>query len=311
MAHAPLLLGRRVGTEPKGDRPVQALLLGIDGLRPQEASATGLETWTGLYYPNTYTTVPATRLFYSILWGGDPARYSIGHILPSEEELNGQLRYTLLEAYKARGLKSRFYMDDGGTIGLTQRTEGIFDETAMPASGWENFVNSNLAVHLPFYASWLDALRVFPSTTPWSSLDSGLRSALERGRGADLVMFHTCHLHQPIFLSRQELQEVRSWWTLRPLDLRPIAGLPLVRPEDERNLDPRRDPLSIYRIRVRHLLAAWKPVWEQLSRIQTIHKPRASCSPTTENASTMPRPNSDSRAPTASISILGSRGYHF
>jgi len=266
LGHAPLLMGRRVGAEPKGDRPVKALLLGIDGLRPQEASAKGLETWTGLYYPNTYTTVPATRLFYSILWGGDPARYSIGHILPSEEELNGQLRYTLLEAYKTKGLKSRFYMDDGGTIGLTQRTEAIFDETAMPASGWENFVNSNLAVHLPFYASWVDALRVFPSTTPWSSLDSGLRSALERGRGADLVMFHTCHLHQPIFLSRQELKEIRSWWNLRPLDLRPIAGLPLVRPEDERNPDPRRDPLSIYRIRVRHLLAAWKPVWEQLSQ---------------------------------------------
>jgi hypothetical protein len=210
--------------------------------------------------------VPATRLFYSLLWGGDPAQYSIGHALPSEGELNGNLRYTLLEAYKAKGLKARFYIDDGGTIGLAGRALKLFDEIAMPAAGWENFVNSNLAVHLPLYASWMDALRVFPSTNPWSSLDTGLREALERGRGADLVMFHTVHLHQPIFLTRGELKDLPRWWTLKPRDLRPIPGLPVVGPDDVANTDPRRDPLSSYQIRVRHLLAAWKSVWENLAR---------------------------------------------
>jgi len=266
LAQMPLLLGRQVHAKPVGDRPVQALLLGVDGLRPEEAGSLGLQAWSGARYPNAYTMVPATRLFYSILWGGDPAQYSIGHVIPSEAELQGSLRYTLLEAYKAKGLKSRFYIDDGGTIGLTNRTEANLDEAAMPAAGWENFVNSNLAVHLPFYASWMDALRIFPSTNPWASLDAGLRAALERGRGADLVMFHTCHLHQPIFLKREELMELPRWWAMSPLALRPIPGLPLVRPQDELNTDVRRDPLVAYRIRVRHLLAAWQPIWEGLSR---------------------------------------------
>ena len=266
LADVPLQLGHRVQALPKGSRPVQALLLGVDGLRPDEAETQGLSIWAGTRYPNAYTMVPATRLFYSLLWGGDPTRYSIGHVIPSEEELDGRLHYTLLEAYKAKGLKARFYMDDGGTIGLTRRSEANFDETAMPAAGWENFVNSNLAVHLPLYASWLDALRIFPSTNPWSSLDAGLRATLERGRGADLVMFHTCHLHQPIFLTRQELYDMPQWWTLRPLDLRPIAGLGLVRPQDELATDTRRDPLLAYRIRVQHLLAAWEPIWERLSQ---------------------------------------------
>jgi hypothetical protein len=266
LAQLPLLLSHRIPTEPKGERPVQALLLGVDGLRPEEAESEGLTAWSGSHYPHAYTMVPATRLFYSVLWGGDPAQFSIGHIIPSQDELDGHLRYSLLEAFKAKGLKARFYMDDGGTIGLTQRSQANFDEIGMPAAGWENFVNSNLAVHLPFYASWLDALRVFPSTNPWSSLDAGLKVALERGRGADLVMFHTCQLHQPIFLSRNELKELPHWWTLRPLELRPIGGLGLVRPQDEANTDERRDPLLTYRIRVRHLLAAWKPVWESLPR---------------------------------------------
>lgn len=268
LAQTPLVLGRQVQTLPKGNHPVQALLLGVDGLRPEEADGEGLTTWLGTRYPHAYTMVPATRLFYSLLWGGDPAQYSIGHAIPAEAELEGRLRYTLLEAYKANGLKARFYMDDGGTIGLTKRSEAIFDETAMPAAGWENFVNSNLAVHLPLYASWLDALRIFPSTNPWSSLDAGLRAALERGRGADLVMFHTCQLHQPIFLAREELKDLPRWWTLRPLDLRPIPGLALVRPKDEMTSDERRDPLLAYRIRVRHLLTAWQPLWERLAQDQ-------------------------------------------
>lgn len=266
LAILPLKLGARVEPYPRGDRPVQALLLGVDGLRPEDANDQGLAQWSGTHYSNAYTMVPATRLFYSMLWGGDPAQYSIGLALPSEGEMNGSLRYTLLEDYKAKGLKVRFYIDDGGTIGLAGRTLKDFDETAMPAAGWENFVNSNLAVHFPFYASWLDALRIFPSTNPWSSLDAGLRASLERGRGADLVMFHTCHLHQPIFLTREELKDLPRWWTLKPLDLRPVPGLPAVSPEDLVNTDPRRDPLGTYQIRVRHLLAAWKPIWEELAR---------------------------------------------
>jgi hypothetical protein len=245
---------------------VQVLLLGIDALRPDIAEPEGLETWSGMHYPNAYTMVPATRLFYSLLWGGDPAQFSIGTALPSEEEIDGKLRYALLDAYRARGLKARFYIDDGGTIGLAGRGSNFFDDTAMPAAGWENFVNSNLAVHLPLYASWLDTLRVFPSTNPWAGLEAGLKETLERGRGADVVMFHSCHLHQPIFLSRPELQDIPHWWTLRPLDLRPVPGLPAIRAGDEANTDIRRDPLGTYRVRVRHLLAAWKPIWQDLQR---------------------------------------------
>ena len=266
LAQAPLVLGRRIPVDPPGHHPVKVLLLGIDALRPDVAAAQGLAGWSGTRYPNAYTMVPATRLFYSLLWGGDPARFSLGTALPSEEELDGRLPYTLLEAYRAKGLKVRFYMDDGGTIGLAGRAASLFDETVMPAAGWENFVNSNLAVHLPFYASWMDALRVFPSTNPWAGLDAGLRETLERGRGADLVMFHSCHLHQPLFLARPELEDLPRWWTLRPLDLRPIAGLPAVTAADLANTDPRRDPMLAYEIRVRHLLAAWKPLWEGLAK---------------------------------------------
>ena len=78
----------------------------------------------------------------------------------------------------------------------------------MPARGWENFVNSNLGVRVPLFAAWLDMLRVFPTTNPWTEPAAGLHQALEQGRGADWVIYHSCLAHQPIFLTRGELGEM-------------------------------------------------------------------------------------------------------
>lgn len=244
-------------------KPVQILIIGLDGLRPDVAYRQGLGEFKGLHFPNAYTPIPATRLCYSVLWGGDPAHFSVGHALPSMEEMEGHVSYELLDALKEKGLKARFYIDDGGTIGLSGRTEE-FDEVLMPARGWENFVNSNLAVHLPLYATWLDALRVFPTTTPWSPVDASLRAALAHGQGADLVMFHSCLVHQPMFLDRSELNQLPRWWTLSPADLRPYMAWWQAPQGKDETYDARRDPFGAYAIRVANILSAWKAIWNGL-----------------------------------------------
>lgn len=241
---------------------VKVLALSLDGMR---ADTPEIERLEGLRFPNAYTSVPATRLQFSLLWGGDPEHYSVGHVFPDLEELQGRRPFVLLERLKRKGGKARFFIDDGGTIGLADRTDA-FDRVEMPARGWENFFNSNLAAHVPLYASWLDVLRIFPSTHPWTPLDAGLRKALERGKGADLVLFHSCLTHQPIFLTRDELGEIPGWWTMAPGDFVPIFFRGGVTEDYIRDWDPRKSPLSLYRIRTRHILEAWAGVWNGLAK---------------------------------------------
>jgi len=163
------------------------------------------------------------------------------------------------------GLKTRFFIDDAGTIGLVGRETGL-EEAGMPAQGWESFLDSNFGAHLPLYASWLNRLRDFPGTNPWSGAEEGLIEALNRGRGADWVMFHSCLTHQPIFLDRRELCSLRHWWTLSPRELRPLGTMADYVPGLENHWDSRRDPMNVYRIRVKSLLDAWVPILNHLSR---------------------------------------------
>ena len=263
LAQVPFWAQRPAPSVADSTAPVKILVVGLDGLRPDVAYQRGLQDFQGLHFPNAYTPLPATRLCYSVLWGGDPAHYSVGHALPSFDEVDGRVNYELLDAMRAKGMKVRFYIDDGGTIGLSGRT-AEFDEVLMPARGWENFVNSNLAVHLPLYATWLDALRVFPTTTPWSPVDASLRAALAHGRGADVVMFHSCLVHQPMFLDRAELGQIPRWWTLSPADLRPYMAWWQAPLDRDDQFDLRRDPLGAYAIRIGTILGAWKGIWKDL-----------------------------------------------
>ncbi len=264
LAQVPSWCSRPMPTRPDGQPSTQFVLVGLDGLRPDTARMSGLSDFSGTHFPNAYTPLPATRLCWSLLWGGDPGHYSVGHVLPSVDEFTGAVPYTLLDTFRERGIKARFYIDDGGTIGLAGRASN-FDDLLMPARGWENFVNSNLAVHLPLYASWLDALRVFPATTPWTRVEASLRAALEHGRGANVVMFHSCLIHQPMFLDRDELAHIPRWWTLSPQDLRPFMAWTQIPVGEEYRYDPRRDPYGIYSIRANHILQAWKGIWNGLS----------------------------------------------
>lgn len=242
--------------------PARVVMISQDGLRQDVAYSEGLENLPGFRFDQAYAAIPATRLEWSILWGGNPRHYSVGHVMPSIEELQGHYPFEILEAGKAKGLKARFYIDDGGTIGLKGRSSA-FDRVVEPAAGWENFLNSNLAVHIPLYAVWLDALRIFPCTTPWSPLDLGLKRALEDGRGADLVMFHSCLAHQPIYLNRDELARIPRWWALPAGQMMPYFRTPT--PAEERRWKPEYSPFLAYRIRIAAIAAAWGEVWKGLA----------------------------------------------
>jgi hypothetical protein len=247
-----------------GAQACKVLMLGIDGLRSDTflEDAGGLQ---GIRYRNTYTVIPATRLLWHILWGGDPMTYTIGHVGTSKEELEQPHDLQLIRDASAAGWKPRFYMDDGGTISVAGRRMDL-DDILMPAAGWENFVNSNLAVNFPFYAVWENWMKPFPTTNPWARADAGLKEALRLGRGSGWVMFHSCLAHQPIFLNRQELGRTGRWWALSPLRFEPKADISLVTRRDVTHPDLRTNPFTAYQIRMDSILRAWEPIWNGLAR---------------------------------------------
>lgn len=253
------------GVTPRGGHGTcQVLMVGLDGLRSDTflKAAPGLK---GLPYENSYTPIPATRLLWHILWGGDPLFYTVGHVGPSIEEYQHPESLTLLKEAKKRDWKPRFYIDDGGTVGLAERQMDL-DDALSPAEGWENFVNSNLAVSFPLYAVWENWFKPFPTTNPWAPLDAGLKEALRLGRGSKWVMFHSCLAHQPIFLNRPELAQTGRWWTLAPMDFQPVAAKRLVTAQQALHSDPRTDTFLAYQIRMGAILKAWEPIWNRLDR---------------------------------------------
>lgn len=290
LAEWPLRLAHQDYRPPaKPTHSAKILMLAIDGLREDVANQTGLTDFQGDHFPNAYSPLPATRLLYHILWGGDPNYYSVAHVVPSWEEYAGRMGagaqdkvqsvmaqfqqgkdlglmpLRLLEEAKRRGWKVRFCIDDGGTIGLSGRS-GDFDAIYMPASGWENFVNSNLAVHFPAYAAWIDVLRVFPSTNPWSDPSSALVRTLEVGRGADWVMLHSCQSHQPIFLNREELKQIPGWWREPARNFEPKGSWKSLTQQEVDHWQSSWSPALAYRIRTSNLLRIYKGIWNQLDQ---------------------------------------------
>jgi hypothetical protein len=253
------------GVTPRGgSAPCRVLLVGLDGLRSDVflAKAGDLK---GLRYENAYTPIPATRLLWHILWGGDPLFYTVGHVGPSIEEYQHPESLALLKEAKEQDWKPRFYIDDGGTVGLAERQTDL-DDALSPAEGWENFVNSNLASSFPLYAVWENWFKPFPTTNPWAPLDAGLKEALRLGRGSKWVMFHSCLAHQPIFLTRDELAQTGRWWTLSPSDYKPVADKRLVLKSQAEHPDPRTNTFLAYRIRMDAILRAWQPIWNRLDQ---------------------------------------------
>lgn len=263
VSYLPLTLQPTWKPSNTGNQEARLLMVAVDGLRKDTAEKGGLHRLEGLHVPDVHTPIPATRMLYSLLWGGDAMRYTSSLAIPDIEEVFGKVRYSLLDEWKDKGLKARFYIDDAGTIGLTGRDTGL-DEVGMPAPGWESFLDSNFGAHMPLYAALLNRVRQFPGTNPWAGHTEGLISALERGRGAHWVMYHSCLMHQPIFLNRKELQSLGRWWTLTPRQLRPIGGWPAMEPGLEQRWDKRQDPFKTYELRTQSLMDAWIPILNSL-----------------------------------------------
>ena len=253
------------GVAPRGgDQPCQVLMVGLDGLR-SDVFLDKAEDLKGIRYQNSYTPIPATRLLWHIMWGGDPLFYTVGHVGPSVEEYQHPDTLVMLKEAKDKGWAPRFYIDDGGTIGMAERQTDL-DDFLAPAEGWENFVNSNLAVSFPLYAVWENWFKPFPTTNPWAPLDAGLKEALRLGRGSKWVMFHSCLAHQPIFLNRRELSELGRWWALPPIDYQPASNMLAIPSKALESPDSRTNPFSAYRIRMKAILHAWEPIWNRLDQ---------------------------------------------
>ncbi|HJV22639.1 MAG TPA: hypothetical protein VJ570_08075 [Holophagaceae bacterium] len=264
LALLPQAIGRIPNPTNGGDATCEVLWIGLDGLR-SDTFLQDTKAWKGQPYQHAYTPIPATRLLWNILWGGDPARYTVGHVTPADVEFERDQAPAILKMASEQGWKPRFYIDDGGTIGIAGRSMGL-DDALMPARGWENFINSNLAASFPLYANWENRLKPFPTTNPWSPFADGIKEALRLGRGSKWVMFHSCLAHEPIFLRRAELANFKGWWRMRPFQLEPFEAIQQLTSRDVMHPKERMNPFEAYQVRMASILEAWQPVWNALDK---------------------------------------------
>jgi len=241
------------------------LVLGIDGLR-QDLAESAQPSWKAPGGSRPVVAVPATRLAWNMLLGADPDSFRFRSVIPFKDEFDTPPQSGLLDAAKARGLRTIFIIDDSTTLSFVQ-SRTPFDEVYEPTGGWKHFFTVGAGACWPVY-SWVENYLSYVETTnPWSDSQIFLREVGRTLEQHHWVSAHTCQLHAPFFLRIDELQALRPWsWLLHPARAyQPYQSLEQAEKDRFRKRDGRSNPINHYRIRAIRILNELAPLLEQWS----------------------------------------------
>ena len=254
------LFRRRIPEAPPLPPEARRLLVfGVDGLR-QDITEEALPGWKAPAGVQPLVAVPATRLAWNMLFGGDPESLTTSFVIPYRREWKDSHRLALLAEAKARGLRTSFLIDDCTTLSFGL-SNAPFAEVKEPFGGWKHFFTSGAGFTWPAY-SWLENyLSPIETTNPWSEPRYFLRDigrALER---SDWVSAHTCQLHAPFFLRARELQAHKPWtWILASSrSFQPYQATAQAEIDGFSRAGKRADPTLHYEIRATQLLQEIQP----------------------------------------------------
>ena len=267
LLHLPHDLFRRMAPHPNSipSNERRLLVLGIDGLR-QDVAETVMPDWKAPGGCQPVVAVPATRLTWNMLLGADPETFQYHRVIPFRSELEHPPQPGLLDAAREKGQRTIFLIDDSTTLSFAlSRTP--FDNVYEPSGGWKHFFTVGAGSCWPVYSWAENYLTYIETTNPWSDDRSFFREVERALSQHHWVSAHTCQLHAPFFLRRDEIQILRPWaWLLHP----PRAYLPyqtLEQAEKDRyrRQGGRANPVNHYRIRVDRVLKDLAPMlkrWE-------------------------------------------------
>ncbi|MBI3131282.1 MAG: tetraspanin family protein [Acidobacteria bacterium] len=191
------------------------VLLGIDGLR-QDVAEAAIPEWRAPGGSTPIVAVPATRLAWNMLLGGDPEMLTQSFVIPYRREWKQDHSLTLLDAAKQRNISTTFLIDDCTTLSFGL-SSAHFSEVREPYGGWRHFFTSGAGFTWPAY-SWIENyISPVETTNPWSEPRYFLRDIERAMEGSHWVSSHTCQLHAPFFMRARELQAHDPWkWLARP-----------------------------------------------------------------------------------------------
>jgi hypothetical protein len=265
LLQAPHDLFRRSMPRPAMVAPGASRLLvySIDGCRKDvlEKAAPDFTAPAGVV---PVVAVPATRVAWNLLLGGDPEAFANARVIPFQREWAEASPTKLLDEASTKGLSTCFVIDDSTTLsfGLTRAK---FSEVVEPRGGWTHYFSVGAGACWPVY-SWLENfLSPVETTNPWAdyrAYNRDVERALERHR---LVFSHSCTLHAPFFARREELQVLRPWkWFLHTAyAYQSYQELGEAEETHFDRQDGRSNPKNSYRIRMERILRITRPAFAQ------------------------------------------------
>jgi hypothetical protein len=227
LLHGPSLMPDRLDLPKariaKGSPSV--LLLGFDaidgdhghGALGQAVKELGLN---GRFFLNAFTPLPATHpAWNSILSGSYPENHGVRFFFSSPLQPNEPQLY-LPKQLKLAGYHSIFTSDQPETS-YFDAGQG-FDHAAVGAVGWEAHLRGFLVNHFLFPALWLNnGLADFWLAGTWNTpttfnydparfFNEAFRGLSQAPLAPLLLALHSCHLHTPIRLTREELSPIKG-----------------------------------------------------------------------------------------------------
>lgn len=156
------------------------------------------------------TAVPATRVAWNLLLGGDPQFYLCGSIAPTSSELRHPERLGVLAQAHQRGLRSAFAINDDVTLGFS-RDPNLWSTVRDPEKGWKYYFSLGFASTWPAFGWGENYLSPVETINPWSSPEAFWRDTEALIRSHHFTAVHDCALHPPISLSSRELTRTYGW----------------------------------------------------------------------------------------------------
>jgi hypothetical protein len=265
LIHLPHDLFRRMAprTAPVPANERRLLVLGIDGLR-QDIAERAMPEWKAPGGCQPVVAVPATRLAWNMLLGADPDSFQHHFVIPFKSEFQKPPQPGLLDAAKAKGLRTIFLIDDSTTLSFVlSRTP--FDEVYEPSGGWKHFFTVGAGSCWPVYSWAENYLSYIETTNPWSD-DRAFFREVGRALGQhQWVSAHTCQMHAPFFLRQDEIQVLRPWsWLLHSAySYQPYQSMEQAELDRYRRQGGKANPINHYRIRAMRLLRDLGPLLKQ------------------------------------------------
>jgi len=246
---------------PAGER--RLVVLGIDGLR-QDVTETIMPTWKAPGGCQPVVAVPATRLAWNMLLGADPETFQYHFVIPFRTELENPPKPGLLDAARANKQRTIFLIDDSTTLSFAlSRTP--FDNVYEPGGGWKHFFTVGAGTCWPVYSWAENYLTAVETTNPWSDGKVFFRDLQRALSEHHWVSAHTCQLHAPFFLRRDEIQVLRPWsWLLHSARAyQPYQSMEQAERDHFRRAGGRANPINHYKIRAARILKDLSPLIHQ------------------------------------------------